>query len=43
MKKISGASKETTKFGVYVLKDDKAEKITDAKSYTFGILASLDR
>ncbi len=43
MKKISGASKETTKFGVYVLKDNKAEKITDAKSYTFGILASLDR
>ena len=43
MKKISGASKETTKFGVYVLKDDKAEKITDAKSHTFGTLASLDR
>lgn len=40
--KISGVNTKTSQIGVYVLKDDPAQKIEDAKEYTFGTLDSLD-
>ena len=42
-KGITGATSETTVYGVYVLKEDSAKELKDAKEYTFGILKSLDR
>ena len=41
-KGITGATSETTVYGVYVLKEDSAKELKDAKEYTFGILKSLD-
>ena len=32
----------SSQIGVYVLKDDSAQSIEDAKSYTFGTLSNLD-
>ena len=40
---ISGANTKTDEVNVYVMKADKADDITDAKDYTFGIMAVLDR
>lgn len=34
---------ELADIGVYVLQEDEAKTITDAKGYTFGILETLDR
>ena len=42
LNKISGVNTQTSQIGVYVLKDDSAQSIEDAKSYTFGILSNLD-
>ena len=36
LNKISGVNTQTSQIGVYVLKDDSAQSIEDAKSYTFG-------
>lgn len=41
--KITGVTTKIDNINVYVLKDDKAETITDAKDYKFGILKELDR
>ncbi len=41
--KVSGAKTKTDIIRVYVLKDDPAEHIEDAKDYNFGILKLLDR
>ena len=38
LNKISGVNTQTSQIGVYVLKDDSAQSIEDAKSYTFGIV-----
>lgn len=43
IKKITDASTETTVYGVYVLKDNSAEKIQDASEYSFGIMSAIDR
>lgn len=40
---ISGANTNTHEVNVYVMKADKADDIADAKDYTFGIMAVLDR
>ena len=40
---ISGANSKTDIINIYVLKDDSAEDIKDAKDYKFGILSVLDR
>lgn len=40
---ISGANTKTDEVNVYVMKADSADDITDAKNYTFGIMAVLDR
>lgn len=40
--RISGVNTKTSQIGVYVLKDDAAQTITDAKDYTFGTLSTLD-
>lgn len=42
LNKISGVNTQTSQIGVYVLKDDSAQSIEDAKSYTFGTLSNLD-
>lgn len=42
LNRISGVNTQTSQIGVYVLKDDPAQKIEDAKSYTFGTLSNLD-
>ena len=42
LNKISGVNTQTSQIGVYVLKDDSAQSIADAKSYTFGTLSNLD-
>ena len=42
LNKISGVNTQTSQIGVYVLKDDSAQSIKDAKSYTFGTLSNLD-
>ena len=36
LNKISGVNTQTSQIGVYVLKNDSAQSIADAKSYTFG-------
>jgi LCP family protein required for cell wall assembly len=36
-KKITNVKTESTVYGVYVLKDDKAQAISETKSYNFGI------
>ncbi|MFQ9933188.1 MAG: LCP family protein [Lachnospiraceae bacterium] len=41
--RISGANSKTDIINIYVLKDNSAENIQDAKDYTFGILSSVDR
>lgn len=40
--RISGVNTKTSQIGVYVLKDDTAQAIEDAKEYTFGTLSNLD-
>lgn len=40
---VSGADTKTDIINIYVLKEDSAKSIEDAKNYTFGILSSLDR
>lgn len=40
---ITGKDTEKYNVNVYVLKDDKAQSINDAKDYTFGILSDMDR
>lgn len=40
--RISGVNTKTSQIGVYVLKDDAAQEIKDAKEYTFGTLSNLD-
>lgn len=40
--RISGVNTKTSQIGVYVLKDDSAQAIEDAKGYTFGTLNNLD-
>ena len=40
---IGGAETKVDVISFYVLKDDKAQDIVDAKDYTFGILSALDR
>ncbi len=40
--RISGVNTKTSQIGVYVLKDDSAQAIEDAKDYTFGTLSNLD-
>ena len=42
LNRISGVNTQTSQIGVYVLKDDPAQKIEDVKSYTFGTLSNLD-
>ena len=34
---------KTSQIGIYVLKNDAAQTIEDAKDYTFGTLSSLDK
>lgn len=41
--KITGVTTKIDNINVYVLKEDKANKIVDAKDYKFGILTELDR
>lgn len=43
MSDIGGATTKVDVISFYVLKDDKAESIVDAKEYDFGILAAQDR
>ena len=40
---ITGVNKETTEVNVYVKQDDAAQSLSDASSYTFGIMGELDR
>ncbi len=40
---ISGANTKTDIINVYVMADNEAENISDAKDYKFGILSALDR
>lgn len=40
---ITGVNKEITEINVYVKQDDAAQSLMDAASYSFGILADLDR
>lgn len=40
---VSGADTKTDIINIYVLKDDSAKSISEAKDYTFGILSKLDR
>lgn len=40
---VSGADTKTDIINIYVMKDDSAKSIEDAKNYTFGILSNLDR
>lgn len=40
---VSGADTKTDIINIYVLKEDGAKSIEDAKDYTFGILSNLDR
>lgn len=40
---ITGVNKEITEINVYVKQDDAAQNLVDAASYSFGILADLDR
>ena len=40
---ITGVNKETTEINVYVKQDDAAQSLSDASSYTFGIMGELDR
>lgn len=41
--RISGVNTKTSQIGIYVLKNDAAQTIEDAKDYTFGTLSSLDK
>lgn len=41
--KITGVNKEITAVNIYVLQDDPAQNLSDASSYTFGVLSELDR
>jgi LCP family protein required for cell wall assembly len=43
MSDIGGATTKVDVISFYVLKDDKAETIVDAKDYDFGILSTQDR
>ncbi len=43
MRDIGGAETKVDVVSFYVLKDDKAKSIADAKDYTFGILSTQDR
>lgn len=40
---MTGINTQMDSIQIYVLVDDPAENITDAKDYTFGILSTLDR
>ncbi len=40
--RISDVNTKTSSIGVYVLEDDPAQTIVEAKDYTFGTLAGLD-
>lgn len=40
--RISGVNTKTSQIGIYVLKDDPAQAITDVSDYTFGTLSNLD-
>ena len=40
---VSGADTKIDIINIYVLKDDAAKSIEDAKDYTFGMLSNLDR
>lgn len=40
---MSGVVTKIDNINVYVLKEDPAQNLTDAKDYTFGILSELDR
>ncbi len=40
---VSGADTKTDIINIYVLKEDSAKSIEDARDYTFGILSNLDR
>ena len=40
---VSGADTKTDIVNIYVMKEDSAKSIEDAKDYTFGILSKLDR
>lgn len=41
--RISGVNTKTSQIGVYVLTDDPAQTVTDAKDYVFGTLSNLDQ
>ena len=43
MAQISGANTKVDVISYYVLKDDPAQSLDDAKDYKFGILQSIDR
>ena len=43
LEEIGGADTKTDIIAFYVLKDDAAQTIADAKGYKFGILGTLDR
>ena len=40
---VSGADTKTDVINIYVMKDDTAKSIEDAKDYTFGILTNIER
>lgn len=40
---VSGADTKTDIIYIYVMKEDSAKSIEDARDYTFGILSNLDR
>lgn len=43
LQNVGGATKKVDVISYYVLKDDKAKTLGDAKDYTFGILQTQDR
>lgn len=43
LNKMTGVKTKVDSIQVYVLKDDPAENVVDAKDYDFGILETLDR